>query len=64
MTKKLYRSKDNKIFAGIIGGIAEYFYVDPTLLRIFWLFILIFTGVFPGLIFYILATFVVSKKPA
>lgn len=62
MTKKLYRSADNRVWAGVIGGIGEYFGVDPTLLRVIWLFILIFTGVLPGLIFYILAIFVVPKR--
>jgi phage shock protein PspC (stress-responsive transcriptional regulator) len=61
--KRLYRSKTNKIFGGIIGGLGEYFNVDPALLRLVWLFILIFTGVIPGLIFYILALFIIPRQP-
>lgn len=61
--KKLYRSNTNKIFGGIIGGIGEYFDVDPALLRLAWLLVLIFTGVVPGLIAYIVALFVVPQKP-
>lgn len=61
--KKLYRSDTNKIFAGIIGGIGEYLNIDPALLRVLWLFIVIFTGVAPGIIAYIIAVFVVPKKP-
>ena len=33
--KRLYKS-DNKILAGVCGGIAEYFSVDPTLIRLAW----------------------------
>ena len=60
--KKLYRSKTNKIFAGIIGGVGEYFDIDPTLLRVLWLLIVLSTGVIPGLIAYIIAVFIVPKK--
>lgn len=62
--KKLYRSKNNKIFAGIIGGLGEYYNLDPVLLRLIWVFILIMTGVVPGIIVYILALFVVPEKKA
>lgn len=61
--KKLYRSDNNKVFAGIIGGIGEYFDIDPVLLRILWLLILVSTGVIPGLIVYVIAMFIVPKKP-
>lgn len=62
--KKLYRSETNKVFAGIIGGIGEYFDVDPVLLRVLWLLILASTGIIPGLIVYLIAIFVVPKKQA
>ncbi len=62
--KKLYKSSTNKIFAGIIGGIGEYFDIDPVLLRIIWLLILVATGVFPGLLAYLIAIFIVPRKPA
>ncbi|KPJ55154.1 hypothetical protein AMJ47_01400 [Parcubacteria bacterium DG_72] len=62
MMKRLYRSEKNKVFAGIIGGIGEYFEVDPVILRILWLLIVVFTGFFPGLLAYIIAIFLVPKK--
>ena len=41
-TKRLYRSRKEKIIAGVCGGLAEYFGVDPTLIRlIFVLFLLV-----------------------
>ena len=42
MGKKLYRSRINKVIAGVCGGIAEYFQLDPTLIRIIFI-VLIFT---------------------
>lgn len=60
--KRLYRSKENKIFAGICGGLGDYFSIDPTLLRLAWLLVVIFTGIFPGVVVYILAIFVIPEK--
>ena len=62
MAKKLYRSiKDRKI-AGVCGGIAEYFDIDPTLVRIIWIFAL-FLGIFPALIAYIICWIVIPENP-
>jgi phage shock protein C len=60
--KKLYKSKENKVFSGVIGGLGEYFEIDPVLLRLVWLFFLVFTGIIPGLFFYLLASLIVPKK--
>lgn len=60
--KKLYRSGKNKILAGILGGLGEYFDVDPTVLRLGWLLVFVFTGIFPGLLAYIIAIFIVPNK--
>lgn len=62
--KKLYRSETNKMLAGICGGVAEYFSVDATAIRLVWLLIVIFTGVFPGVIAYILALFIMPLPPS
>lgn len=61
MEKKLYRSEDNKILAGVIGGFGEYFNVDPVILRVFYVLLTVFTGFIPGIIAYILAAIVVPK---
>ncbi|MDD2913261.1 MAG: PspC domain-containing protein [Candidatus Pacebacteria bacterium] len=61
--KKIYRSENNKIFAGIFGGMGEYFDVDPVILRLIAVFICFSTGIFPFIIGYIVACFVVPKKP-
>ena len=51
--KKLYRSS-NRILAGVCGGIAEYFDVDPTLIRVGYLILSLFSAGFPGLLLYII----------
>ena len=63
MTKRLYRSRTNKVLAGICGGLGEYFDVDPVLIRLLYLFTTILTGVAPGIIAYIIAIFVVPEAP-
>lgn len=62
--KRLYRSQKNRIFAGICGGLGEYFNVDPVALRLVWLLIVIFSGIFPGVIAYILAIFIIPPEPS
>lgn len=61
--KRLYKSRENRIFAGIIGGIGEYLDIDPVILRILWVGILVFTGFVPGLIVYIVAIFIIPERP-
>ena len=51
--KKLYRSS-NRIMAGVCGGIAEYFDVDPTLIRVVYLILSLFSAGFPGVLLYII----------
>ncbi len=61
--KKVYRSRENKIFGGIIGGIGEYFDIDPTILRLVFVFLVLASGIVLGIIIYIAAFFIVPKKP-
>lgn len=63
MKKKLYRSTDDKIFAGVIGGIGEYFDIDSTILRLLYILIAVMTALFPAFIGYIIAVLVVPKRP-
>ncbi len=51
--KKLVRS-NNKIIAGVCGGIAEYFDLDPTLIRVIYAALTLFTAGFPGVLLYII----------
>lgn len=61
--KRLYKSKDNKIIAGVMGGLGEYFDVDPVLFRIAYIVITISTAVIPGVIAYILMALVMPDRP-
>ena len=60
--KKLYLSETDKKIWGVLGGIAEYFEVDSTIVRVAFLFILIITGFIPGILFYIFAALIIPKK--
>jgi phage shock protein C len=57
--KKLTRSKDQVMLAGVLGGIAEYANLDVTIVRLLYVLITVFTAFFPGLLFYIIAFFVI-----
>lgn len=51
MTRRLTKSK-NKVFLGVCGGLADYFHIDPTIVRLITLVLLVCTGFFPiGLIY-------------
>lgn len=62
--KRLYKSDTNKIVSGVIGGVGEYFEIDPTLLRLAYLLIAILTAFIPAIIGYLIATIIVPKKIA
>jgi phage shock protein C len=62
MHKRLYRSQDNKMIAGVCGGIAEYFNIDPVIIRLIAV-ILLFPGGLPGLLPYIILWIVVPVRP-
>jgi len=59
MKKNLTRSKTNKVFAGIFGGLGEYADIDPVIFRLGYIMLTVFTGIIPGSIAYILGLFVV-----
>ena len=61
--KRLYRSTSNKMLAGVCGGIAEYFNVDPTIIRLAYVLLSVFTAAFPGIIVYILAMIIIPSDP-
>ncbi len=52
------------MFAGILGGLGEYFDVDPVLLRLGCIFLAACTAFIPGLVAYTVAIFIVPEKPA
>ncbi|MFO7814526.1 MAG: PspC domain-containing protein [Halanaerobiales bacterium] len=61
MEKKLYRSKKDQIIGGVCGGIAEYFGIDPTLVRLAFVLFALIEGA--GIIAYIIAWIIVPERP-
>ncbi|MDD2614233.1 MAG: PspC domain-containing protein [Methanosarcina sp.] len=59
---KLYRSKKNRIIAGVCGGIGEHFNIDPTLVRLLWLLISVMSAG-SGVVAYIIAWIIIPEEP-
>lgn len=59
--KRLYKSKRNKVIDGVCGGIAEYFDVDPVLVRIIFVFFAFFGG--SGVIAYLIGMMIMPRTP-
>ncbi len=59
--KRFYRSRTDKVFAGVCGGLAEYFSIDPILIRLLFLVLIIAAG--GGLLAYIILWIITPEKP-
>ena len=57
--RRLYRSRRNRMVAGVCGGLGEYLGVDPTLIRLAWVFLILAGGF--GLIAYLLAVVIIPE---
>ncbi len=60
MTKRLYRSRTEKMIAGVCGGIAQYLEIDPVFVRIAFVALIFFSGV--GLIIYFVSAVIIPKE--
>lgn len=60
MDKRLYKSTENKMLDGVCGGIAEYFGIDPTLVRLGWVLFCALGG--SGIIAYIIAAIIIPRN--
>ena len=60
--KKLYRSMTDKKLCGVCGGLAEYFDIDPTLVRLLRICASLFTAGFPGLLAYIVCALIMPQQ--
>ena len=58
--KRLYRSESNKMLCGVCGGIAEYFKIDPTLVRLGWAILTLAGGA--GILSYIVAAIIIPNR--
>ena len=61
MNKKLYKSNTNKMLEGVCGGIAEYFGIDPTIVRLGWVVFCALGG--SGILAYIIAAIIIPRRP-
>jgi phage shock protein C len=61
--KRIYLSRADRKIAGVCGGLAEYLEMDPTLVRLIAIFLLVFTGILPMVIVYLVAWAVIPNQP-
>lgn len=59
-SRRLYRSRTDRQLAGVCGGLADYFGIDPTIVRV--LFVLLALAGGPGLIFYIILALIIPEQ--
>jgi phage shock protein C len=60
--KKLKRSRKNRRIAGVCGGLAEYFEMDPTMVRILYVLVSVFSAAFPGILVYIVLWIIMPEE--
>jgi phage shock protein C len=60
--KKLYRSVDNRMFAGVAGGLAEYFNIDPVIIRLLLVLLMLAGG--HGILVYIVLWIIMPEEPS
>ena len=63
MEKRLYKSSTDKKLDGVCAGIAEYFNIDPTLVRLGYAAVTIFSALILGTVAYIVASMIIPRKP-
>lgn len=61
MNKRLTKSSD-RMLAGVCGGIADFFEIDPTLVRVAYVILTFWSVAFPGILLYIVLCFVIPKS--
>lgn len=59
--KQLRRSRTNRMVAGVVGGLAEYWSVDPTLARVVYVVASVLSAAFPGLLVYLILWLVIPE---
>ena len=61
MEKKLYKIEEGKVLDGVCGGIAKYFGLDPTIIRVAWVIFSALGG--SGILAYIICALVIPREP-
>ena len=60
-TRRLYRSRTDRKLAGVCGGLAQYFNIDATLIRVLFVLLAVLGG--SGLVLYLAMWIIVPKEP-
>ena len=60
--QRLTRTIQDKMLGGVCGGLAKYFKLDPTLVRLGYVFLIIISAAFPGLLIYIIMWIIVPTE--
>ena len=61
MNRRIFKSQINKMIAGVCGGIADYYNMDPTIVRLLWV-VLTFVSFGAGVLFYIAAAIIIPNE--
>lgn len=61
MKKRLYRSTKDMMLCGVCGGIGEFFGIDPSVIRVLWVLLSLFSAGFPGIIAYIACALILPR---
>lgn len=61
-SQPLRRSVNNRVIAGVVGGVAEHFGLDATLLRVVYVLASVPSGVFPGILVYLIGWLIIPQR--
>ena len=62
-TKRLYRSRSDRMISGVCGGLGKYLDIDATVIRVLFVLASFITGFFPGVVAYLVLLFIVPEEP-
>lgn len=62
MRKSLRRSRSNRMVAGVVGGLADYWSIDPTMARVVYVVASIVSAAFPGILVYLLLWLIIPEE--
>jgi len=60
--KRLKRSREDRMIAGVCGGFAKYIVADPTIVRLIFALVTVFTAIIPGVLIYIIMWIIIPKE--
>jgi phage shock protein PspC (stress-responsive transcriptional regulator) len=63
MNERLTRSRDDRMLAGVAGGLADYWAADPTLVRLVWVLLVVFSGGLALIVYIVMAIVVPEEDP-